>query len=49
MATLEITDDTLATDWTLSESDIATVWDCCRGAEHGLSGNLRGARLPLFW
>lgn len=36
MVTLEITDDTLATDWTLSESDIATVWDCCRGTEHAL-------------
>lgn len=36
MATQQITDDALATDWTLSESDITTVWHCCRGAEHAL-------------
>ena len=36
VAAPEITEDALATDWTLSESDIATVFDCCRGAEHCL-------------
>ena len=36
MAISEITEDALATDWTLSESDMAMVWQCCRGAEHAL-------------
>lgn len=36
MVTPEITDDVLATDWTLSESDMTIIWKHCRGAEHAL-------------
>lgn len=36
MAIIEASEDALATDWTLSEADIATVLACCRGADHCL-------------
>jgi TnpA family transposase len=36
VAAPELTEDVLATDWTLSEADIATVIARCRGADHRL-------------
>jgi hypothetical protein len=36
MAVSAISEDVLATDWTLSDADIATIVSCCRGNDHRL-------------